>query len=50
MDGQESFDGEKDASAGSHDSSEGIEDDSDDSGSPPRLYRGQTGRVFRMAR
>ncbi|CAG7785747.1 unnamed protein product [Allacma fusca] len=36
---QESFDNEKEASIGSRDSNETLEDDSDDSGSPPGLYK-----------
>ena len=35
MDSQESFESEKNPSIGSRDSNEGLEDDSDDSGSPP---------------
>jgi hypothetical protein len=41
MDGHESFE-EKEASIGSRDSNEGVEDDSDDSGSPPGLYKGHS--------
>ena len=36
---QESFDLDKDASIGSRDSNETMEDDSDDSGSPPGHYK-----------
>ena len=36
---QESFDNDREPSIGSHGSGENLEDDSDDSGSPPGLYK-----------